>query len=427
MIRRKDLLSALCSGLFLVFTFPPFDFYPLAWFALVPLLISLTGKTLKDAFLIGTLTGFVYFVGTVYWVFHSMYYYGNIPAVLSVLIVVALCLYLGIYVGIFSMLFNYLSRFSRYPALFIAPVLWVILELVRTYAFTGFPWSVLGYSQYKFTSLIQIADITGVYGISFLVLAVNGAIFDILHLPKKVNTMPLYGYLPMSIGLSLLIFTIVFSLFYGKWRLKTDEQETVVRASVIQGNIGQDEKWDISHRRKIIDTYKRLTQQSLAQSPNLIVWPETALPFIFGKEDSLTAEIIEFQKNTGIHLLFGSVLVSSMKENSYELSNSAILLSPEGEVVSVYDKMHLVPYGEYVPLRNFFPFIDKLVTGIGDFTTGKEYTVMHAVPASISTLICYEIIFPGMVRKFADRGGQLPMMHGLVRYLPPISIFQWLY
>jgi len=397
----------------LALAFPPLDFYSLAWVAIIPLLISLGGKELKASFFLGTLTGFVYFIGTIYWVFNSMYFYGGIPAVLSLLILIALCLYLGIYIGIFSMLFRYLSKRSRFPSLFIVPVLWVTLEVVRTYAFTGFPWSILGYSQYKFLALIQVADITGVYGISFFVAAVNGAIFDIVvYWPKKLNKMPLMDRWPMPVGLSVLTLFLAVSMFYGMWQLRADEIGKKIRASVIQGNFEQEMKWDIKFQRKIIDTYKRLTAKAASYSPSLIVWPETAVPFVFGNsaspsDASLTAELVDFQKTLGTHLLFGSVIAKDVKDDRYQLSNSAVLMSPDGKVLSEYDKIHLVPYGEYVPLRRVFPFIEKLVAGIGDFVPGKEYTVMDMQKAKVSPLICYEIIFPGMVRKFADKGANL--------------------
>jgi apolipoprotein N-acyltransferase len=408
MVKKIDIALALISGVLFVLVFPPFDFYPLAWVALVPLLVAVGGKNLKASFFLGTLTGFVYFTGTIYWIFNSMYFYGKVPAVLSLLLLIALCLYLGAYVGIFSALFNSLSKNSRFPALFLVPVIWVTLEFLRTYAFTGFPWSVLGYSQYKFLTLIQIADITGIYGISFLLAALNGAIFDVVvNWPKKLSSMPLFGRWPMTVGLLLLALIIISSLLYGMWRLKTDEGWQRIRASVIQGNVEQERKWNIKFQREIIDTYKSLTIGASKYSPDLIVWPETAVPFIFGHDESLTSEVVEFQKTLVAYLLFGSVIVRDIKDNKYQLSNSALLMSPEGEVLSVYDKIHLVPYGEYVPLRRFFPFIEKLVESIGDFVRGKEYTVMDISPARISSLICYEIIFPGMVRKFVENGANL--------------------
>lgn len=192
MIRKTDIMAALASGILLAAGFPSVDFFPLAWIALVPLMISLLDKGMKPAFLLGMLSGFVYFLGTVFWVYNPMFFYGHLPAALSAVLVAALCIYLSIYVAVFSMLFNYLTVRSRFPALFIAPVLWVTLEFLRTYALTGFPWALLGYSQYKFLTIIQIADITGVYGVSFLIAAVNGAVFDIFfNFPKRLKEMPL--------------------------------------------------------------------------------------------------------------------------------------------------------------------------------------------------------------------------------------------
>ncbi len=399
---------AVTSGILLVPGFPPFNFYPLAWIALVPLLIALWRKNAKASFFLGTLTGFVYFLGTIYWIFHSVYFYGNVPVILSLLILILLCLYLGAYIGVFSVLFNYLSKVSRFPALFIAPVLWVTLEFLRTYALTGFPWAVLGYSQYRFLPLIQIADITGVYGISFLVAALNGAIFDVaVYWPKRLSEMPLFARWPLTVSIIVYAVVMVILLSYGTWKLKADEDEQTIKVSVIQGNVEQDKKWDTRFRKKIINDYKRLSTKASASSPDIIVWPETALPFIFGYDKILTEEFLAFQKQLGIYLLFGSVTAKDGKENKSLLSNSAIMLSPEGNVLPVYDKIHLVPYGEYIPLREFFPYIGKLVTAVGDFKPGKEHTIMETPFAKIGNLICYEIIFPGLVRKFADKGANV--------------------
>jgi apolipoprotein N-acyltransferase len=410
MARKKDIILALSSGVLLVLGFPPFDFYPVAWIALVPLLVSQWDKNARTAFLLGTLTGFVYFLGTIYWVFHSMYYYGNIPAVLSALLLVLLSFYLGIYVGVFSILFNFLTKNSKLPALFVAPVLWVTLEFLRTYALTGFPWSVLGYSQYKLLPLIQIADITGVYGISFLIVALNVAIFDAtVSWPKRLGTMPLYGRMPFTLSIIAFAAIIVLSVYYSKVKLNESDTGSKIKVSVIQGNIAQDKKWDLRFQKEVIDTYKRLSMNVSAAAPDMIVWPETALPFTFGYNESLSQELITFQRTYlfgNPYLLFGSVIAKDAAGNS-RMANSAVLMSPEGDIVSVYDKIHLVPYGEYVPLRNVFPFIRKLTAGIGDFVPGKETVVMKTPFAKISNLICYEIIFPGLVRKFVNRGANV--------------------
>ncbi|MBI5057179.1 MAG: apolipoprotein N-acyltransferase [Nitrospirae bacterium] len=408
MTKKADIPLAVLSGLLLVFSFPPFDFYPLAWFALVPLFIVLRGKDAKSSFLTGMLTGFVYFMGTIYWVFHSMYFYGYIAAPLSVLILIVLCLYLAVYVGVFSTLFSFVSRNSRLPALFIAPVLWVTLEFVRTYALTGFPWSMLGYSQYEFLPLIQVADITGVYGVSFLVAATNGAIYDMaFYLHERRKEQPLFARWPLT--LSLIIFAVIISasISYGFGKLKENSQGQKIKVSVVQGNIEQDKKWDLRFQRDVIEIYKRLTKKTSADSPDLIVWPETAVPFVFGYDKNLTEDITTFQKELKTYLLFGSVLPKNIQPGKTELSNSAVLMSPEGKVFSVYDKIHLVPFGEYVPLRKLFPFIEKITVAIGDFLSGKEASVMQTPFAKIGNLICYEIIFPGLVRQFVYNGANV--------------------
>lgn len=401
MLKKTDIILSIISGLMLVLAFPPFDFFPFAWIALVPLFIALWEKNAGTSFLIGTLTGFVFFLGTIYWVFHSMYFYGYIAAPLSALILILLCLYLALYTGVFSVLFNYISKRSRLPALMIVPFLWITLDVMRTYApILGFPWSSLGYSQYKFLPLIQIADVTGIYGISFLVAAINSAIFDVIfYWPKKMMKEPLLPRWPLTLSIMILLMTITGILFYGYKKLSENTNSRSIKVSIVQGNIPQDKKWEAKFQREVLDTYKRLSLSVSANSPDLIVWPETAVPFIFGYDNILTQDIISFQKQLGIHLLFGSMLA----KDADRLSNSAVLLSPDGDILSTYDKIHLVPYGEYVPLRKLFPFIEKITVGIGDFLPGKEPVVMQTPFTKIGNLICYEIIFPGLVRQFVDK------------------------
>ncbi len=408
MVKKTDILTASASGVLLITGFPPFDYSLITWFALVPLLIAVWNKNAKTALFLGTLTGLVYFLGTIYWVSHSMYVYGNLPAVTSFLILMLLCLYLALYVGVFSMLFNFLSKRSRVPALFAVPVLWVSLEYLRTYAFTGFPWALLGYSQYKLLPVIQIADITGVYGVSFLVAALNGAVFDVFfYRRKRSGGMPLLaGWLPALCAIAYAV-VVTMAFFYGTGRLSEVNNGQKVRLSVVQGNIGQDKKWNVKFQREAIDTYKRLTIMASKRAPEIIIWPETALPFIFGYNKTLTEDFVSFQKELGAYLLFGSVIVKNIGVDKSMMSNSAVLLSPEGNIVSIYDKIHLVPYGEYVPLRRFFPFIEKLTAGAGDFLPGQKTVVMKTPYAKIGNLICYEIIFPGLVRKFAERGANI--------------------
>lgn len=399
------LLPALLSGILLVLSFPRFDFFLLAWTGFVPLLFSLWKKDWREAFLFGFVFGMVYFFGTLYWVYHSINHFGGISFFSSIIIVLFLSAYLSLFPAFFSMLYAQVYRKTRLPSLFIAPVLWVSIEFIRSYALTGFPWSSIGYSQYRFLPLIQVSDISGVYGISFLVLAVNGFICDLLLLRKRLKEMPLFPLSYFTAGASLLLVLIIASLGYGFWRLHQDRDGRSLTVSVIQGNIEQDKKWEPIYQDDVISSYSGLTEEALKGRPALVVWPETAVPFLFDADAANTRRIVEFQKQTGTALLFGSVLEKGRTAESAALSNSAVLLDREGKKSYVYDKIHLVPFGEYVPLRKVLFFIDKLVVGIGDYIPGRQYLQADTEMGRFSTLICYEIIFPGLVRKFFTRGG----------------------
>jgi apolipoprotein N-acyltransferase len=407
MISKKDIILALSSGLLLVLAFPPLNVYPVAFIALVPLLVSLQGKDPKAAFYLGMISGFVYFLGTVYFVSHSMHVYGYVPVVITLFAVLVLRMYLALYAGVFALLFAYLKSGSQVPASIIAPLLWVSLEFLRTYALTGFPWSVLGYTQYSFLSLIQIADITGIYGISFLLVAVNGMLFDINYYRREQDTKRSGTRRPMAASIVFTVTMVIFTLFYGVVKLDVEENKEQIKASVIQGNIPQDKKWDREFQHDVIRKYQRLTKEVNAENPDMIIWPESTLPFIFGYQEDLTGHIIDFQKQLDTHLLFGSVTNRGSKQGTSKLANSAVLLAPQGDVVSVYDKMHLVPFGEYMPLKEYLPFLEKIVVAVGDFVPGKEYVVMETPFAKIGNLICYEIIFPGLVREFVNRGANV--------------------
>lgn len=397
---------AAVSGLLLAASFPSIDFYPLAWVALVPLLISLWGKGPRDAFLSGLTTGVVYFFGTLYWIYHSINHYGSLPLALSVFLVFLLCLYLSLYPGLFSLLFASKIRSTRLPALLLAPVFWVALEFLRSYALTGFPWSSIGYSQYRFLAIIQFADITGIYGVSFLVVAVNGAIADFFIARYRADVMPLFPARQVIFGTAFINLLFLSALSYGIWRLGESRPGAPVKVSVVQGNIEQDLKWDPAYQDMVVSTYEELSRRAAAASPDLIVWPETALPFYFNEDKQRSASLSAFQKELNAYLLFGTVLLKKPDTGAYRhLSNSAVLLDRNGTVSYIYDKIYLVPFGEYVPLKGVFFFIEKVVTGVGDYVPGDHLIKAHTVFGSFGTFICYEIIFPGLVRKSFAKDG----------------------
>lgn len=403
---RSTALAAF-SGILLAVAFPTLDLHLLAWFALLPLFLALRGQSVKNGFWLGGTTGIVYFAGTVHWVTNSVHFYGGIPIVPASLITLLLCAYLALYPALFGAAAVHIRK--NHPALFFlaAPALWTAIELARTYVFSGFPWSLLGYSQYLVLPVVQIADITGVYGISFLIVLVNAALAEFIIDRKNYP------------GLLVALVVILLALGYGFVKLRTPEQKADMKVSVVQGNIEQDKKWDPAYQAETLAIYSRLTREALTEHPDLVIWPETAVPFYFGgvasTDQAMTADLAAFVKKTGTPLLFGSPTYEVRPNRQLIGRNSAFLLSADGQIEATYHKIHLVPFGEYVPLKNVLFFVEKMVQAIGDFQAGDAYTVMtvplqgngaHA-DARLSTVICYEIIFPDLVRRFVANGANV--------------------
>ncbi len=402
-------LYAIFSGALIVLAFPTFNIYPLAWIALIPLLVLLYDKPVGQSFKLGILFGTVYFFGTLYWIYNSLHQYGSISLVPSLLVVLLLSIYLSFFPALFCMLYSAVIRKTDLPVLFVAPVLWTSLEFLRSYVLTGFPWSSLGYSQYPFLVFIQSADIVGIYGISFMIVAVNGAFADFFIMKKRMRSKPLYSRFHTFAGWVILFVALSANLCYGLFRLYQDRPGSQIKVAVIQGNIEQDKKWDKAYQQSVSEIYRNLSIDVVSGTepgvnrPHLIVWPETAMPFFFGANKELSDEHVAFQRDLNAYLLFGSVTMK--KEAAGGFSNSTVLLTKDGSVSYIYDKIHLVPFGEYVPLRNLLFFINKLVVGVGDYIPGDSYTRAVTPFGSFGTPVCYEIIFPGLVRKYFIKGG----------------------
>jgi apolipoprotein N-acyltransferase len=408
--QRQDVYGLL-SGVLLILSFPnplsvltpDFPFGVLAWVALVPLLLCLEEQPLLDAFRLGWVTGFTGFTGILYWVVVSMHRYGGIPISISLMILIALTLYLSLYVGVLAVLLCMVRTKTGWSTLILAPPLWVALEYLRSVLLTGFPWENLGYSQYLALPVIQIADTTGVYGVSLMVVLVNSLIVSgILQFRRT-------GRVPLKIILFLVIL-IGAVLAYGSIRIRQEKErfttQSPVRIGIAQGNIDQSIKWDESYQKETIETYRALTREVATGDPDLIIWPETAASFFFPFDEPFSRVVRGIPPEIGVFLLFGSPFYQEEKGRIRYL-NSAYLLAPDGEIRGRYDKIHLVPFGEYVPLSRFLPFIRPLVEGVGDFASGNETmgTVVFSIPrGKFGVLICYEIIFPDLNRRFIRKG-----------------------
>jgi len=346
--------------------------------------MALEGESPRRAFWLSYLCGVVFFAGTVYWV-GCVTYTG----------LVALVLYLALYFGIFGFFTNHASRDTRY-GIFILPALWVALEFIRSHALTGFGWALLGYSQYKVLPIIQIADIFGAYGVSFLILMANAAIYQALS--KKRFT---------AYSLKLTAFLILAALSYGYLKLHHDFGGSAIRVSVVQGNIPQQEKWDEKYKDSIVEKYSLLTKLASKDGPDIIIWPETSAPGLFNADEELRAKIVNLVKDINTPLLIGAATSSAANADTY--FNSALLFSGDGDLIGQYNKLHLVPFGEFIPFEGALPFLRAgRLQEAGAFSRGWEYTVFgFSSPRcefQFSTLICFEDIFPDLVRTFVNNG-----------------------
>ncbi len=403
----KEILLCLTSAAFLILSFPGFNFEFLAWFAFVPLFFALKNKSKAKAFIFSYITGVLFWLGTIYWLIH-----------VTLLGMILLVLYLALYFGVFGLLFFYTLHVKRYRLLFI-PSLWVILEYARSHLLTGFPWALLGYSQFRNLPAIQIADIFGVWGVSFLVMLTNMAIYKAASRQSPVplpvrqagspqSPVPIFHFKYIWPA----IICLVLTLCYGFFKLHTTPRAvggTPIKISVIQGNIPQELKWYPGAREDIINKYMLLSKLAVREKPDLIVWPEAALPVILEEEPSYFEKVRGLAKVTRTSFLLGAV---TAKGDLYY--NSALLVSKEGEKTIQYDKLHLVPFGEYIPLRNIFPFLQTIVP-IGDVNRGKEYKIFsanlaggpgHSLRSKFSVLICFEDVFPELSRQFVKYGAQ---------------------
>ncbi len=382
-------------------SFPKFGHAAVAWLALVPLLVALHGATGWRAARIGYVTGAVSAIGLLYWTALVVVQYGGIPLVVGALIMLALCLAFALFPLLFGWATGRLvSRFGTLGLLG-TPFLWVGTELLRVHTFFEFPWCLLGYSQHPFLPVIQIASVTAVYGVSFL-LVLFGALVAVALLEPRRRTACL---------------TAAAVLVAGTWAagsvvLARPVAETGrVTVGLVQGGIKQEDKWLPETAWSNVGRHVQLTEQAAAQGATLVVWPESAVPFLYDEEPALANLLQETVSRLGVFLFFGNDDREAGPDGERQIYVGAKLLDPGGRVGARYRKIHLVPFGEYVPLKAVFTFggrfAAKLVREVADFSPGKEPVTGDVAGHRVGGYICYEAIFPSLVRQFTANGAEL--------------------
>jgi len=399
-------LSLLSAGL-LIFAFPETDGWIFAWFGLVPLLVSLDGRRPGQAFRRAYVVGMAFFTGTLFWFFHLMEWFSFIAAAGVIL----LFAYLALYFGLFGWLVSAFSRKKFLHKLFLLPSGWVVLEWIRGHLFTGFGWVNLGHSQYQNLPVIQIADITGVYGVSFVVVMVNVLIAEcVLKLIARQHDLFRAVRIETGIVVGILFGVLLYGYVHLWWPSRGPNSEEMTVA-LVQANTPQMTKWHRPSWPFILEDYLVLTDQAVTENPDLIVWPETSFPGHLWEEDdqALFDRLKRYVQRIQIPLLVGSIT----KEGD-DYYNSALLLSAQGEIIGQYRKVHLVPFGEFLPFRRLMPFLAEIL-GTGDFTPGKEWTVfpsinsggdLNATRGQFSVLICFEDTVAWLSRRFVREGAQ---------------------
>lgn len=430
---RASVILAALSALLLGAAHPPVSFSIVSWVSLVPLFWALDrvsggeqqgrgrarsgNADLKKIFLIGWVFGFVFFLATVYWVFYSMNFHGGVPLVLSVLIMLLLVSILALYQGLFALAYTSTAGFSPLFRLFLVSSAWVGLEYLRGVLFTGFPWALVGYTQARNESVIQIAALFGVFGLSFLVVAVNFAIYSFFFAVAGSRTGE-GGKRPRAVLIAALVL-LTSTLAYGFINFRALDARIpdwkTIRIAIAQGDIEQSIKWELDHRQETIEIYSELSRKAAEDKAKLIIWPESAMPFFLAYEEESGSLVRDVARETGAHILTGSphfVVKRPARRvegegrsigetdpfGSQVFFNSAFLIDPSGEFIGRYDKVKLVPFGEYVPIKKALFFLKKLTEGFADFTPGSGHIPIDMDGVSIGVSICFESIFPDISR-----------------------------
>jgi apolipoprotein N-acyltransferase len=406
---RHGLGAAILSGLLLALCFPKADLGWLGFIALVPLFRAARATEPRRAFRLGTVAGAVFFLVLLYWLIDVMTVYGGLPTWVALGFLALLVSYLALYVGVFAALVSAASRRWGAGALLGAPVFWVGLELIRGRFLTGFPWGLMGYSQWRNLPLAQAGAWGGVYAVSFILVLVNAAIALLLE--------PAVGRGSRRLAVAVLILAAVAEgAGVAALRAVASGDGAPLAVAAIQADVPQDRKWRPGEEEAIVADLLAMSDQAAQEGARLVVWPESSSPWSFRRPVRGTGvpaggvierrrdyldRVGELARRRGITLIAGSVDYR-FEDGRLLAFNSALVIGPDGALGESYDKTHLVPFGEYVPLSHLLFFVDRLVQGaIAEFAPGTRLEPLDTPAGKAATFVCYEAIFPELVRRLA--------------------------
>lgn len=398
---------ALLSGLLLALSFPKFGHPAVAWVSLAPLLLALTyavkaGTSRWHWFRLGYASGLLYFCGTLYWLSLVMREHGNLPMIVAGLLAFGLAAWLSVFVGAFAWLTADSLRRRGLNGLWLAPFFWIVTEWFRAWLGGNFPWALLGSSQASALPVVQLASVTGVYGLSGAITCAGVGITILTVSRDRVERRT------AILAIALLVLVPV----WGAWRISRGELISAgspIRVGLVQGNVPQEQKWNSAYRTAIMDRYISLTREAVGAGSQLVLWPEASTPFFFDLEAAQAEPIRRLARESSTPFLIGTDQYepATAPGSPATLFNSAVLVGPDGRTRDSYQKIHLVPFGEFVPFKRLLFFVGPLVEAVGTFSHGSRLTVFDVEGTRFSVAICYEVIYAGLARDFVNGGSQL--------------------
>ena len=403
---------ALASGVLLALSFPRFGHPAFAWIALVPLLVALSGwrgragvlpgQPPLRAFGLGLAAGVVYFAGTIYWTSTVVATFGGLATPVAMVAMLLLALYMALFPAITALITSRLMNRAGAVGLLFTPAAWVATEFFRGVLFGGFPWVPLGNSQVTVLPVAQLASVLGVYGLSGVVALVNASIAFALLTDgrRRAVTVGCAAAVLLSVGV------------WGTLRIRDGSltrEGTPLRVALLQGNIRQEDKWKAGEARRIFTTYLAMTRDAARRGAQFVVWPESSTPFIFEEDDAGEMAVRDLAREIGVPILFGSDQVERLAGPPpvVRMYNAAFLVEPSGNTRAIYRKIHLVPFGEYIPGKQFLTFVSPLVQSLGEFAPGDAVVMLPVLGHLVSTAICYEVVYPSLIHQAVDGGSEL--------------------
>lgn len=396
--RPVRFLLAIGSGLALSFSFPNYNLPLLAWIAVAMLMLASLGARKREAALYGFINGALFYPFSVPWIATVMHQYGNVSPLASAGILALMTLAGAVFPLVFAVLVSRVGKRSIAMACVFAPVLWVALEFARTHLpIIGFPWNLIGYAASGNLALVQLTSVAGIFGLSLLVVGFNALVVWAIASPSPKSRRAVLVALLILVGVSRI----------GSRFVPRAVPDHI--AHLVQTNFPQSESYPANWMDIHAADMQQLEDMSVNAAkkiPGVIIWPEVPAPFSL-QDPKFAAVADKIVKDSGGDFLVGVVDWKLGPDREWLASNSAVLLDASGQRQFTYDKIHLVPFGEYVPLRRWLTFAKSLTAGISDFTPGHTYAVGNLPGGRFSVFICYESIFPALVRRFAVNGAEL--------------------